>query len=252
MLDVRAVVVLHLVIVAGCDCGADLGECGNGVLEPGESCDDGNGVETDDCPANCRLSSSDIDGDGFVPPEDCNDRLDSVHPGAPEVPCDGIDNDCSDDTPDCDQPAPDSGAAPDSSVPDAGDSGAGGDACQPRFDVCGDCEDQDCDDRDSPCDPEASIAFLPAAPRPGGNLTIEASAPTGYAWVLLKVVSPAGTEQWLGCPDCVRGADGGFVWSFQVANLVVGGYTVTFTQGNVDDDPDEGSPVLCAAIEVRP
>ncbi|KAF1968900.1 zincin [Bimuria novae-zelandiae CBS 107.79] len=30
------------------------GVCGNGILEPGEDCDDGNNVDGDACPANCR------------------------------------------------------------------------------------------------------------------------------------------------------------------------------------------------------
>jgi cysteine-rich repeat protein len=31
--------------------------CGNGVVEPGETCDDGNTVNGDACPANCRIES---------------------------------------------------------------------------------------------------------------------------------------------------------------------------------------------------
>jgi cysteine-rich repeat protein len=37
--------------------------CGNGVLDPGEACDDGNGSNTDACLASCVLASC---GDGFV------------------------------------------------------------------------------------------------------------------------------------------------------------------------------------------
>jgi hypothetical protein len=35
----------------------------------------------------------DADGDGYVPPEDCDDGVATVYPGADEV-CDGVDNDC--------------------------------------------------------------------------------------------------------------------------------------------------------------
>src|SRR2546427_5851837 len=37
--------------------------CGNGVVEAGEQCDDGNGVNTDGCKNNCTLPSC---GDGLV------------------------------------------------------------------------------------------------------------------------------------------------------------------------------------------
>jgi len=53
-----------------------------------------------DCPAGlvclagqCARPLEDLDGDGYAPPEDCDDSDASVHPGALEQ-CDGLDNDC--------------------------------------------------------------------------------------------------------------------------------------------------------------
>ncbi|MCK6531172.1 putative metal-binding motif-containing protein, partial [Myxococcota bacterium] len=44
----------------------------------------------------------DGDGDGYVGPDDCDDANGGVHPGAEEVPYDGVDNDCDAATPDDD------------------------------------------------------------------------------------------------------------------------------------------------------
>jgi cysteine-rich repeat protein len=47
-------------------------ECGNGVVEAGEACDDGNGVDSDDCSNACTIPGC---GDGVVqqPREECDD-----------------------------------------------------------------------------------------------------------------------------------------------------------------------------------
>jgi uncharacterized repeat protein (TIGR01451 family) len=55
-------------VLADCD-GAP--ECGDGVLDPGEECDDGNNVDGDGCSANCTLEYC---GDGVLDPgEECDD-----------------------------------------------------------------------------------------------------------------------------------------------------------------------------------
>jgi len=42
----------------------------------------------------CDSFDPDVDGDGYQPPTDCDDTLDTVYPGAPEVEDDGVDQDC--------------------------------------------------------------------------------------------------------------------------------------------------------------
>ena len=105
--------------------------CGDGVINGGEQCDDGNDVPDDGCEIDCRYSCmtnpavtntwyADCDGDGYVSPtamtsnsctnpgtpscggqwilhptqtNDCNDSCADCNPGAAEI-CDGLDNNC--------------------------------------------------------------------------------------------------------------------------------------------------------------
>jgi cysteine-rich repeat protein len=54
------------------DC--ELASCGDGYVGPGEGCDDGNEIDDDDCTNECSLASC---GDGQLqPPEDCDDGND--------------------------------------------------------------------------------------------------------------------------------------------------------------------------------
>ncbi len=67
--------------------------CGDGAIDPGEECDDGNTISGDGCSAECRME--DADGDGWSVAEgDCDDSEASVHPGAPEICNDGFNNNC--------------------------------------------------------------------------------------------------------------------------------------------------------------
>ncbi|MFZ5365258.1 MAG: putative metal-binding motif-containing protein [Patescibacteria group bacterium] len=61
-------------------CGA---VCGNGICEAGEA----------DVCVDCFSTQTDVDSDGYSPPEDCDDFNFFTHPGADEF-CDGKDNDC--------------------------------------------------------------------------------------------------------------------------------------------------------------
>lgn len=108
-----------------------LSTCGNGTVEAGERCDDGNTIPGDGCEIDCRFTCetnpslpnlwyADCDDDGYVPvnaqsiqaclqpptpscggrwimqppsQSDCDDSSANNHPGATET-CDGVDNDC--------------------------------------------------------------------------------------------------------------------------------------------------------------
>lgn len=54
------------------DAGADEASCGNGSIEPGESCDDGNTTDCDGCDSNCTASSA-CGNNVVCAPEQCDD-----------------------------------------------------------------------------------------------------------------------------------------------------------------------------------
>jgi cysteine-rich repeat protein len=65
--------------------------CGNGVLDPGEECDDGNVEAGDGCSPICQLEGEDSDGDGVPDAEDaCPDSMLD-----PTVVIDGCDSEVS-------------------------------------------------------------------------------------------------------------------------------------------------------------
>jgi cysteine-rich repeat protein len=68
----------------GCDSNCTPPGCRNGILDGGEQCDDGNGLDGDGCSAFCTLE---ICGDGILNgPEDCDDGN--------QINGDGCDNNC--------------------------------------------------------------------------------------------------------------------------------------------------------------
>jgi len=78
----------------------------DGQLSPEENDDDGDGVS--ECHGDCddgdaAVNPNDDDGDGVSTcdePPDCEDSDSSISPLHPELPCDGLDNDCDAGTPD--------------------------------------------------------------------------------------------------------------------------------------------------------
>src|SRR6201995_2296863 len=58
--------------------------CGNGIVDPGEQCDDGNTANSDGCEANCMLPSC---GNGIVDPGEACDDGNSVNGDACDINC---------------------------------------------------------------------------------------------------------------------------------------------------------------------
>jgi len=94
----------------------------------------------------------DVDGDGYAPPEDCDDDDATINPDATEL-CDGVDNDCDGDS-DEDDAADTTPWYADDDSDGFGDADSSTDACAvPTGHVD---NDTDCDDDDATINPDAT------------------------------------------------------------------------------------------------
>ncbi|MBU1380025.1 choice-of-anchor L domain-containing protein, partial [Myxococcota bacterium] len=155
-------------------------QCGDGVVQGTEDCDDGNRLSGDGCSAVCTTEDEncsslyggdedgdglsncadpdcatarhcdpdyqDNDGDGFTPANgDCNDSNAAIHPAAPEICNDGIDNNCNGltDAAEGDQDGDGEPRCSGTTVADCDDSDPG--RSHNNFEVVGNGIDDDCD-----------------------------------------------------------------------------------------------------------
>jgi len=170
---------------AGNVCRSDCTVCGDGVVQPGERCDDGNGVDNDACPNDCGVTTPPPPPDCLMPCPTCGDGT-RTFPEQCDPP--GCANDCDihcrtfapafclDANPctfdDCDDqygclntPRPDGSACSDQSVCTTGDT------CEAA--LCVGTGTLDCDDADvctdDTCDPASGCLHTPVVCADDGN-----------------------------------------------------------------------------------
>ena len=95
----------------------------------------------------------DADGDGYKSNKDCDDSNAAIFPGAPEIPGDGIDQNCDGIDPPLDNCADADGDGYTDGICGGEDCNDSDPAVYPGApEICGDGIDQDCDGADLPCD----------------------------------------------------------------------------------------------------
>ncbi len=131
-------------------------------------------------------ANPDLDGDGWSPPEDCDDSDPQVHPDAVDVPYNGVDEDCSGaDLVDVDQDGHD---ALEAGGDDCND--ANGAISPSSAESCGQSADEDCDGE---IDEGCVAAADPGDP--GGFAWACTAAPGAVPpWLLLVVLLPVLTR----------------------------------------------------------
>ena len=130
---------LSLVGLAGCATSSDLGDCGDGTVNEGETCDDGNLVAFDGCSPVCTLETPEC-GNGHVEAgESCDDGN--------AIAFDGCSDTCQSETPECGNGHTETGESCDDGNTVAFDGCS--DTCQTEAPVCGNTHvepGEDCDD----------------------------------------------------------------------------------------------------------
>ena len=152
-----------------CDLGADCDD-GNGDVNPGvvenenALCGDGTDHDCDGEDAECGVVETDNDGDGVsVEDGDCDDNNAGINPNQPEVPYNGLNDDCKDSTRDDDIDGDGFGTRDDACMMDAGNC----DCDDRNVEINPETAEIPCNDVDENCDPADNC------PDPGGDADMD-------------------------------------------------------------------------------